>query len=424
MTTTEAPSGLARAERPIQAWVGAVRDTLERPLTPYYLLVGATALLLGIGLMEVLSASSVSSYTTYGSSYHWFSRQVLWVAIGLPTAFVASRMPHRFIRIFAWPAILVSLVLIVLTQTSLGVTVNGNRNWLNLGGPVQIQPAEIAKFSLILWIAHIYAMKQRLLNDWRHSMIPVVPMVAVITGLVVVLGGDLGTGLVLFAIALGMLFMGGAPMRIFVGLTSVVGVFAITLAASDRERLSRLTSFSDPFKHFDNAGWQSGHGILGMASGGIFGKGIGASQQKWGNLPEPHTDFIFAVLGEELGLVGTLLVLFLFLAIAFAGIRIATQAKEPFVRFMAAGITLWLTVQMLINIGMVLALLPVIGIPLPLVSYGGSSLVPELVAIGLLVSFARHEPAAARELRDRRKGRRTGGTTGRVTSVRTGGTTS
>jgi cell division protein FtsW len=141
-----------------------------------------------------------------------------------------------------------------------------------------------------------------------------------------------------------------------------------------------------------------------MASGGIFGKGIGASQQKWGNLPEPHTDFIFAVLGEELGLVGTLLVLALFLAIAYAGIRIALQAKAPFVRYMAAGITVWLTVQMVINIGMVLALLPVIGLPLPLVSYGGSSLVPELVAIGLLISFARHEPAAARELRDRRRG--------------------
>jgi cell division protein FtsW len=180
----------------------------------------------------------------------------------------------------------------------------------------------------------------------------------------------------------------------------------LTLAAASPERLSRLTSFADPFKHFDNAGWQSGHGILGMASGVIFGKGIGASQQKWGNLPEPHTDFIFAVLGEELGLVGTMLVLTLFLSIAYAGIRIALQAREPFVRYMAAGITVWLTVQMVINIGMVLALLPVIGLPLPLVSYGGSSLVPELVAIGLLISFARHEPAAARELRDRRRGSR------------------
>ncbi|MDQ6641010.1 MAG: putative lipid II flippase FtsW, partial [Actinomycetota bacterium] len=354
----------------LRGWLDTIRTLLAKPLTPYYLLLGASALLLSIGLMEVLSASSVSSYRQYGTSYHWFLRQVIWVSLGLPTAWLASRMPHRLIRRLAWPALFVSLVLVVMTQTSLGITVNGNRNWLAIG-PVQIQPAEIAKFSLILWIAHIYAKKDRLLGDWKHTMIPVVPVVTIITGLVVGLGGDLGTGLVLFAIALGMLWVAGAPMRIFVAAVTAVGVVALTLAAASPVRMSRLTSFTDPFKHFDNAGWQSGHGILGMASGGIFGKGIGASQQKWGNLPEPHTDFIFAVLGEELGLVGTILVLVLFLSIAYAGIRIALQAKEPFVRYMSAGITVWLSVQMVINVGMVLALLPVIGLPLPLVSYGG-----------------------------------------------------
>ena len=413
MTSTfQSPPRTTRPDRPgaqtgtrvgFRGWLESIRILLAKPLTPYYLLLGATGLLLAIGLMEVLSASSVSSYRQYGSSYHWFLRQLTWVALGVPTALLASRMPHKLIRLFAWPSLLVSLVLIVLTQTPLGVTVNGNRNWLALGA-LQVQPAEIAKFSLILWIAHIYAKKEKLLGNWKHTLIPVVPVVTIITGLVVGLGGDLGTGLVLFAIALGMLWVAGAPLRIFGAAVSTVGVVALTLAAASPERLSRLTSFADPFKNFQNAGWQSGHGILGMASGGIFGKGIGASQQKWGNLPEPHTDFIFAVLGEELGLVGTMLVLALFLSIAYAGIRIALQAREPFVRYMAAGITVWLTVQMVINIGMVLALLPVIGLPLPLVSYGGSSLVPELVAIGLLISFARHEPTAARELRDRRRG--------------------
>ena len=185
-----------------------------------------------------------------------------------------------------------------------------------------------------------------------------VPFVALLTGLVVGLGGDLGTGLVLFAIMLGMLWVVGAPARLFLGAVTMVSVVALFLATTSSERLSRLTNFVDPFRDFEGAGWQSGHGILGMASGGIFGKGIGASQQKWGNLPEPHTDFIFAVLGEELGLVGTLLVLVLFLAIAYAGIRISLQARDPFVRYMAAGITIWLTAQMMINIGMVLALLP------------------------------------------------------------------
>lgn len=379
---------------------------LHRPLTAYYLLIGATGLLLSIGLMEVLSASSVSSYHQFHNSYHWFFRQLLWVGIGIPTALVVMRLPLRFVRRFAWLSVLVSVVLIGLTQTSLGVTVNGNRNWLSLGGPVQIQPAEIAKFALILWISHIYARKIRLLHDYKHVLIPVLPMVALITGLVVGLGNDLGTGLVLFAIALGMLFVAGAPMRLFIAAASGVGVIALVLATVNAERLSRLTSFADPFSDFGNTGWQSGHGILGMASGGLFGKGIGASQQKWGNLPEPHTDFIFAVLGEELGLAGTLLVLSLFAAIVYAGIRIAMAAQDPFVKFFAAGITIWLSVQMTINIGMVLALLPVIGVPLPLVSYGGSSLVPVLVSIGLLVSFARREPSAARELAARRNARR------------------
>ncbi len=156
----------------------------------------------------------------------------------------------------------------------------------------------------------------------------------------------------------------------------------------------RLTNFADPFKDYQGAGWQPAHGLFAMSSGGLFGKGISASQQKWGALPEAHTDFIFAVLGEELGLVGTLLVLALFLTIAYAGIRVAVRTKDPFIRYMSAGITIWLTAQMMINVGMVLALLPVIGLPLPLVSYGGSALLPSLVALGLLVSFARAEPGA------------------------------
>ena len=206
----------------------------------------------------------------------------------------------------------------------------------------------------------------------------------------------------LFAILLGMLWVVGVPARLFGIALSLVGVVAFYLAASSPERRTRLTSFIDPFKDFQGAGWQAGHGLLGMSSGGIFGKGLSASQQKWGSLPEAHTDFIFAVLGEELGLVGTLLVLALFGAVAYAAIRLAINTEDPFVRYVSAGVTIWLMSQMIINIGMVLALLPVIGIPLPLVSYGGSALVPSMVALGLLVGFARAEPEAAAALRDRR----------------------
>ena len=195
-------------------------------------------------------------------------------------------------------------------------------------------------------------------------------------------------------------------MRLFGLSLSVLGVAAVALAATDPERLNRITHFSDPFKDYTDAGWQPAHGLYALSSGGWFGQGIGASTQKWGDLPEAHTDFIFAVLGEELGLVGTLLVIGLFLTIAFAALRVARHTDDPFVRYATFGVIVWLIGQMIINIGMVLALLPVIGIPLPLVSYGGSSLLPTLVALGLLVGFARREPAAARALAQRRTARR------------------
>jgi cell division protein FtsW len=400
------------SEEPV-GWFAGLRHSLghllDRPLTSYYLLMSASTLLLTIGLMEVLSASSVDGYLKHGNSYYWFLRQLTWVLLALPVAFVASRLPHRVLRFFAWPGLVVAVVLLGLTQTSLGVAVNGNQNWLQLG-PLRIQPSEIAKLALILWCAHVYARKERLLGDWRHTLVPVLPVSVLLVGMVI-LGGDLGTALVLMAIILGMLWVVGAPARLFVGALVSVAVLALYIASTSKERLERLTNFADPFKDYQGAGWQSAHGLFAMSSGGLFGKGISASQQKWGSLPEAHTDFIFAVLGEELGLVGTLLVLALFLTIAYAGVRVAVRTTDPFVRYMAAGITVWLTAQMMINVGMVLALLPVIGLPLPLVSYGGSALLPSLVALGLLVSFARSEPGARAALRDRRRRRAGAGVT-------------
>jgi cell division protein FtsW len=395
----------------IAGWLASVRATMSRPLTSYYLLLGASGLLLTIGLLMVLSASSVYSYQHFGgNSYAVFAKQLTWVFLAAPCAFVASRLPHRVVRLLAWPALLGAMGLLVLTQTSMGVTVNGNQNWLALG-PVRIQPAEVAKLAAILWCADVYARKETLLRDWRHTLFPVVPVMGVVVALVLV-GRDLGTALVLMAIVLGLLWFVGAPLKLFVGSALVVGSGAFFLAATDTERRARLTSFADPFKDFKGAGWQAAHGIFAMSSGGILGKGIGASQQKWGDLPEAHTDFIFAVLGEELGMAGTLLVLALFLAIAYAGLRVAVRTPDPFVRYVSAGITVWLTAQMTVNVGMVLALLPVIGIPLPLVSYGGSGLLPSLVALGMLISFARTEPGAAAALAARRKGRPAGVTAG------------
>ncbi len=406
--TTEPTTGSARSG--LAGWWAGVRRSMERPLTSYYLLLAGSTMLLAIGLMMVLSASSVYSYRVHDSSYHIFLKQLMWVGIGLPAAWLASRVNRRLLRWLAWPSVIVAVILLALTQTSLGFAVNGNRNWLALG-PLTVQPSEVAKLSIIVWAADVYARKEKLLGNARHAIVPVAPVIGMIA-LLVVVQRDLGTALVLFAILLGMLWVVGVPARLFGLAISIVGVVAFYLAASNDERRARLTSFIDPFKDFPGAGWQAGHGLLGMSSGGVFGKGLSASQQKWGSLPEAHTDFIFAVLGEELGLVGTLLVLTLFGGIAYAAIRLAINTADPFVRYLSAGVTIWLMSQMIINVGMVLALLPVIGIPLPLVSYGGSALVPTLVALGLLVGFARSEPEAAAALRDRRgdrRGRKGGG---------------
>ncbi|WP_107704824.1 putative lipid II flippase FtsW [Nocardioides allogilvus] len=410
MATTTAAGTPTQTDSGSRARTAAFRAALDRPLSSYYLLLGASALLLAIGLIMVLSASSVYSLRYYDDSYAVVKRQLLWVLIGLPCAFVASRLSVGWVRGLAWPAYVVSLALLLLTAF-LGVERNGNQNWLAVG-PLAIQPSEIAKLGLILWAANVYARKERRLGSVHHVMIPVVPGMLLATGLVVA-GRDLGTALVLFAILLGMLWVVGAPARLFVVCISIVGAVALLLAAMDSERLSRITNFADPFKDYLGSGWQPAHGLYALSSGGWLGEGIGGSAQKWGSLPEAHTDFIFAVLGEELGLAGTLLVISLFFTIAFAALRIAMHTDDPFVRYMTFGIVVWLLGQMMINVGMVLAVLPVIGIPLPLVSYGGSALLPSLVALGILIGFARREPEAARALAARKRNRSAGLSAGR-----------
>ncbi|KQW53327.1 cell division protein FtsW [Nocardioides sp. Root1257] len=415
MTTASPDDDLTARRGPsVLSWSRSAREALDRPLTAYYLLLGASALLLTIGLIMVLSASSVYSYQQNdGNSYAVVTRQLMWVAIGIPCAWVASRLPLGVVRRFAWPALLVAIVLLALVRVpGLGVEVNGNQNWLGLG-PFVIQPAEIAKLAIVLWAAHIYARKEKRLGNLHELIFPVVLGIGVVI-LLVMLGKDLGTALVLFAILLAMLWVVGAPARLFTISILVSGVIALYLATTSQHRLDRLTTFTDPFKDFHHTGWQPAHGLYALASGGWFGEGIGASREKWGTLPEAHTDFIFAVLGEELGLVGTLLVIGLFLTIAYAAVRVASHTADPFVRYLTFGIVVWLLGQMIINVGMVLALLPVIGIPLPLVSYGGSALVPSLVALGLLIGFARREPEAARALAQRKKARSAGLSAGRA----------
>ncbi|KRC63447.1 cell division protein FtsW [Aeromicrobium sp. Root236] len=386
----------ATAERRSPAIVEAARRTLERPLASYQLVLGSTALLLGLGLIMVLSASSVYALRNYGNSFAIVERQLIFAVLGVVGAVIAARVPLTFLRKLVLPFLLATVALIAATFV-IGVDVNGNRNWLALPGGFQLQPSEFAKLALVLWIADLYARRQKYLATPRYVLTPMVPIAGAVAALVVG-QHDLGTALVLFALIGGMLWVAGLPAKQMSAVIAGIVVILVFFVATAPHRVARLFNFTDPQSDPDSAGFQAIHGMMALARGGFWGVGLGGSRQKWGSLPEAHTDFILAVIGEELGLLGTFVVLILLIVLAFAGIRIASRTPDPFVRYTAAGITIWIMAQAVINIGMVLGLLPVIGIPLPLISYGGSSLLVTLVAMGVLLNCAKTEPGARRAL--------------------------
>lgn len=358
------------------------------PLGLFHLLLGATVLLLALGLVMVLSASSIVSLRLHDSVYTLAQRQALFAMLGMAGLLVTSRMPIRLWRMAAWSSLAVALVLLVAVLI-IGVEVSGQKNWIDIVGPFRLQPSEIAKLAIILWAADLLARKESLLDRWSHLLVPLLPVAGLVLVLVL-LEGDVGNTLIIAAIVGGILFAAGAPLRLFVLLGALAGgaIAALTMAAP--YRLSRFTSWLDPSSDRLGDGWQLIQGQYALGTGGWWGVGLGASREKWGSLPEAHTDFIFSVIGEELGLVGTLMVLVLFGVFAFVAFRLVQTSTDTFVRLASAGIGTWIIVQAIVNIGAVLGLLPITGVPLPLVSYGGSSLVPLLLSIGILLSFARN----------------------------------
>ena len=405
-----APAPATGGKQRAAAEPAAYRTMLDRAATPYYLLLGASILLLSLGVVMVFSASSVTAFAFLGSSLAIVSKQAMWLVIGLPLMWFASRLPVRAWRLGAYVGMALSLALLLLVAVA-GTEVNGNRNWLDFGGPFRIQPSELAKLSLILWGADLLARKERLLHQWKHLLVPLVPVGGGVLGLVL-LGGDLGTAVILAAILGSLLWVAGAPARLFALALAPAGLLVMWMVNSHSYRMRRITDWLHPEQADPlGAGLQALHGKFALASGGWWGVGLGGSKEKWGALPEAHTDFIFAIIGEELGLVGTLAVLGLIGAVGYAGLRIALAASEPFVRYAAAGVTAWILVQAMVNIGAVLGLLPIMGVPLPLVSYGGSALVPTMLGIGMLLSFARADRRGDREGRATR--RPTAGRSGR-----------
>jgi len=371
----------------------------EHPLSTYYLIMGSTLLLLGLGLVMVLSASSVESVRVFGSAYTLAQRQALFAVGGVIALIFAARSSIQFWRKSAWVFLAIAFGLLILVLI-IGVEVAGQRNWIEIFGPFRLQPSEFAKLALVIWGAEVLTRKDRHIPTWRNILVPILP-VAGIMMILILLEGDFGNTLMLAAILCGILFAAGVPVRLFAlfGGFGLFAVWVLTLAAP--YRMERITNWLNPDADRLGFGWQVTQGQYALGTGGLWGVGLGGSREKWGSLPEAHTDFIFPVIGEELGLIGTIAVLLLFGILAFSIFRLSKNSQEPFVRLAAAGVGSWIVIQAVINIGAVIGLLPVTGVPLPLVSYGGSSLIPTLISIGMLLACARNEPRARRIIRRR-----------------------
>jgi cell division protein FtsW len=380
------------------------KNFLAQPISSYYLLLVSTASLTGLGIVMVLSASSIHSLETSGSSFSIVLRQIVFLMAALPVAFLASRLSITKWKWIARLSLVGSVFLLILPQIpGLGNTVNGNTNWIAMG-PIVFQPSEFVKFFMILWAGSMLAKHEESKSTRSNVIAILVPTFFAILALTM-LGNDLGDSTILAAILVCLLFISGIRLRL-IGLTAALGVALVgALIITVPYRMHRLLAVMHPFSpaYYKLSGWQPAHSIMGLASGGLFGVGLGASRQKWGNLAEAHTDFIFSVIGEELGLVGTLVVILLFVALIFAIFKIAVRASDPMIRYTCAGIACWITVQVVMNIGSATSVLPVVGVTLPLLSYGGSSLLSIYLALGFVLGAALRDPAINPKMRMSKK---------------------
>ena len=372
----------------------------------YYALVIATFGLLFVGMVMILSASTTVSYKQFNNQYIIFLRQLMFAAIGVVIMMAISRLPKVFFLKWSIVALIISIVLLILVLIpSIGISVAGQRNWISLWGPFRLQPSEVAKLTLIVWGSAVLSKQIRSkTTTWQNLLIPVFP-VGLIISVLVIAEGDLGTALIIGPILLSLFYAVGAPLKLFTW-SAMAGLLGILyLSIQETYRIQRFLSWISPTVENQDAGWQVTHGKYALASGGWTGIGLGASREKWGWLPAAHTDFIFAVVGEELGLVGTIIVLIFIGTIAYVALTLARETNDRFTKLIATSVMAWIVVQSIINVGAVLGLLPVTGVPLPLVSYGGSSLIFTLAAIGVLMAVLRAEPTVKADLKKKKSSR-------------------
>jgi cell division protein FtsW len=368
-----------------------------------HLVLGAAGLLLTIGLVMVFSASSIEAALAHVPVWAPGVQQVVWAGLGVLAMLVALRLPVGVIRRWSPIALIgVFVLLLAVLIPGIGMRINGARQWFNLG-VAHLQPSEVAKLVFALWGAHMLAMRERYMTT-RSLLVPVLP-VFVLLSLTLILEPDFGSVVSLGLVLAGLLWGAGMPLRYFGGFTLISAVLIGIMIKAAPYRMARVTSFLNPFADQSGTGYQAVHGMYALATGGFWGVGLGNSAMKWDLLPHAESDYIFAIIGEELGFLGCLVVVALYGVLAYAGFRIARRSTDRFIQLASVAITVWLIGQATMNMGYVVGLLPVTGVQLPLISAGGTSLVLTLFIVGLLARFARAEPAAIEDLRSRERGR-------------------
>jgi len=379
----------------VRRTAGRGRSYLSHPNASLHLLAVAGAGLLGFGVLMSVSTTISAGREADVGMWSQIVKEGLFVGVGLPIMYIAARMSVRTMRRLAYPALLFALfTLFAVLIPGIGVMNYDARRWIDLG-PVPFQPSEFAKLAVLLWGADLLVRKQQrdTLRTARHVFVPLVPIFALVAALVMA-EPDLGTTICLLMILVGLLWTVGLPLRYFTGIVVLLAGAVTFLAVTESYRLERLLTFTDPFKDKEGAGYHTVEGLYALASGGVYGVGLGNGTSKYSWVPNANTDYVFSVIGEELGLIGTIAVLLLFALFAFTGLRIARRSVDPFAKLAAGAATIWISGQAIVNVGYVTALLPVTGIPLPFISAGGTSLIATFTMFGMLFSFARHEPAA------------------------------
>jgi cell division protein FtsW len=352
-------------------------------------LFGVAIVLLSAGVVMVYSASAIVAADRFHDPYFFLKKQVFWALLGAACLWLAIRLDYHRLEGLVLPLLIFAGVLLVLVLVSpLGQAINGTRRWIRLG-PVSFQPAELAKLALVLYLAAFLAKKGDVIADFRRGLLPPLAMAGLLAGLVLA-QPDLGTCLTLITLTFTLLFLAGGQAR-HLGLILAAALPPLVVAVwAAPYRVRRIVAFLDPWSDPRGSGFQIIQSWLALGNGGIFGQGIGASRQKLFYLPESHTDFIFAILGEELGFVGAALIVCLFVVLVWRGLRIGLRAPDPFGSYLALGITVLIATQTLVNLGVVTGLLPTKGLPLPFLSFGGSALLVTMLSTGVLLNISQH----------------------------------